>query len=145
MKTKFQYLLLVSLIAVGITTAGCSLTGGGATTPKYTQASSRVIAEDWVKHNSPTFVFDGADLQFMQSTSLKCQYTWMYEFKFSSASSGYGNRKGKAPDGKKTNHIIQVVVQKDKVVLAISDDQYDELKSKSGEIIGIDQLERTCQ
>lgn len=144
MNKLIKLLLTFGLGIVILGTTGCSFTGGNQTS-EFTQVSSRVIAENWVRYNSPTFVFDGSDIQFMQSTSLKCQYTWMYEFKFNSANSGYGNRKGKSPDGKKTNHIIQVVVQKGKVVLAVSDDQYDELKSKLGEIIGIDQLERTCQ
>ncbi|MBU1083256.1 hypothetical protein KKE14_02355 [Patescibacteria group bacterium] len=146
MKYKFQY-LLVLLIVITVTLTGCSInfTSGNKANSKYTQDSSRIVAENWVKYNSPTFVFDGTDLQFMQSTSLRCQYAWMYEFKFSAASSGYGNRKGKSPDGQKTNHTIQVVVQKDKVTMAISDDQYDELTSNSGEIIGVDQFERTCQ
>jgi len=142
-------LLIISLGAMMLGATGCSikLTNGGAVSSgaKYTKELSKLAAENWVKYNSPTFVFDGKDLQFMQSTSLRCQYTWMYEFKFNSTSSGYGNRKDKAPDGKKTNHIIQVVVQRGKVILAVNDDQYDELKAKSGEIISIDQLERTCQ
>lgn len=136
------------IVGLGVTifwVTGCSFNFAHNNSAQYTQESSQAIAENWVKYNSSTFVFDGSELKFLQSTSLRCEYAWMYEFKFNSASSGYGNRKGKAPDGKKTNHIIQVVVQKGKVILAISDDQYDELKAKSGEIIGIDQLERTCQ
>jgi len=144
MKNKLRYLLLAVLILGGIFASGCNLTGGSAVTSKYTQDASNAVAEDWVKHNSPTFVFDGSNLQFMQSTSLRCQYTWMYEFRFNSANSGYGNRKGKAPNGQKTNHIIQVVVQKNKIIAAVADDQYDELNNKPGETIVVDQIERSC-
>lgn len=146
--------VLISLIlsALVLFVAGCSIklvdegsNSANNTISQFTQESGQQVASDWVRYNAPTFVFDGSNLAFQQSTSLKCSHAWLYEFKFDSVSSGYGNRAGTAPDSVLTNHIIQVVVKSGQVTAAVADNQYDELNAKVGTAIDIEAMEQSCQ
>jgi len=90
---------------------------------------SQRIAEEAVK-NSPTYKFDGFDLQFISSETLRCPYCWEFTFSFQSRAAGYGDRTGQMIAQVITPHTIRVTVEKGRVVSVVTDQTFDELNQK---------------
>ncbi|OGB74756.1 hypothetical protein A2810_03190 [candidate division Kazan bacterium RIFCSPHIGHO2_01_FULL_49_10] len=109
------------------------------------QVGGRGTAEEWIKANTPTYKFDGENLQFMQSVALRCGGDALaYEFTFDSRNGGYGNRINEALDGVKTSHTIRVTVQKDIVAVAVTDNRYNEMTGQFGELTTDTATEERC-
>ncbi len=89
----------------------------------------REIAYDFVK-NSPTFVFDGNDetLESTNAIEVSIPGTWTYVFRFDSSHAGYGDRTGQILAQVMTAHTVTVTIQKDEVVYACIDDDWDMIR-----------------
>ena len=94
--------------------------------PRITEAESKEIARDFVE-NSPTYQFDGFDLEYNQTVVLRCPYCWMFVFDFKSRHAGYGNRTGQVLAQVITPHTAVVTVINGTITSAILDDRWDML------------------
>ncbi len=99
----------------------------------YSLEESKAIAENWIKNQSPTYLFDGSNLQLVESRALDlvdCQDCYEFDHSFESSQAGYGNREGEMLAQVITPHLITVWVEKGEVVKALTDDKFDEIKGE---------------
>jgi len=89
---------------------------------------AREFTEQWIKSEASTYVFDGYDLQFLKIEKVKKGGRYELTFSFTSRAAGYGDRADEMAAQVITPHIIEVIVEKEKVVRAITDGVYDEIK-----------------
>lgn len=79
---------------------------------------------------TPTFAFDG-DINTLETKNVDILETsptsYLIQFSFDSANSGYGNREGQNLSQIITTHKIEIVVSEGIVVSAVTDGQWDEL------------------
>jgi len=79
---------------------------------------------------TPTFAFDG-DINTLETKNVDMLETsptsYLIQFTFDSANSGYGNREGQNLSQIITTHKIEIVVSEGIVVSAVTDGQWDEL------------------
>jgi len=79
---------------------------------------------------TPTFAFDG-DVNTLDTKHVDILETsptsYLIQFTFDSANSGYGNRDGQNLTGITTPHKIEIVVSEGMVISAVTDEQWDEL------------------
>lgn len=108
---------------------GCEFKEGNCFEVYLTEEESREIAENFVR-NSSTYKFDGSDLEYLETITLRCPFCWEFIFEFKSDYPGYGDRTGKILAQVVTEHRIEVVVEKGNVVKAIIDEKWDELNNK---------------
>jgi len=121
--------LAALLIISAVLSAACLQEEKTREIKKFTQEESREIAESWIK-NSPTYKFDGESIEFVNSSSLPCDYCWAFEFRFISRHGGYGDRTGQIITQVITPHIAKIAVQEGKVVEAMLDNKWDEVAQK---------------
>ncbi|MDD5043614.1 MAG: DUF333 domain-containing protein [Patescibacteria group bacterium] len=91
---------------------------------------SKNIARDWILANSPTYRFDGAGLNFMETKSLTCSGCFEHLFSFTSSQAGYGDRTGEILAQMMTPHEIRVETRNGAITSAITDNKYDEIKKE---------------
>lgn len=89
------------------------------------EVNPQLLAEDWIVNNSSTYIFDGSNLTFLTINEGK------FYFSFESSHGGYGNRSEEMVTQVITTHIIEIVVENNKVVSAITDGRYDEINKES--------------
>lgn len=95
----------------------------------------RQKARVWIENNSPTYRFDGADLEFVEERGLDlvgCENCYEFEFEFLSSQAGYGNREDKIVAQVITPHTIVVRIENGEVVSVVTDGKFDEM---AGELI----------
>jgi hypothetical protein len=86
-------------------------------------------SKEWVIGNSPTYLYDGSELNIQQVESLSTSlYQIMFSFKSSSA--GYGDRSDLVSAQVITEHSIVVISNNGVVQSAITDESYDEINDK---------------
>lgn len=93
----------------------------------------RFIARSWIVKNSPTFLFDGMNLQFIETRGLDlvdCENCYEVDFSFESRHSGYGNREGEVLAQVITPHNITILIEESSVKRAVTDGVFDEMKGK---------------
>jgi len=90
---------------------------------------SQRLAEEAVK-NAPTYKFDGFDLKFEGSETLRCPSCWEFTFSFKSRAAGYGDRSGKMVAQIITPHTTRATVDKGKITSVVTDRTFDELNQK---------------
>jgi len=90
---------------------------------------SRRITEEAVK-NAPTYKFDGFDLQFVNSETLRCPSCWEFTFSFKSRAAGYGDRSGQMLAQVITPHTIRATIDNGKITSLVTDQTFDELNQK---------------
>ncbi|MGB9911708.1 MAG: hypothetical protein ACPLKP_03900 [Microgenomates group bacterium] len=95
----------------------------------WTLEESRKIAEEAVK-NSPTYRFDGFDLQLEKEEALRCEECWQFTFAFKSRHGGYGDRKNQMLTQVITSHKTVVTTEKGKVTSIVTDQTFDELNQR---------------
>ncbi len=115
--------VILVLAAIGIS---LFILRGPETTRKWTVEESRIIAENFIM-NSPTYKFDGFDLRYVETQTMRCPYCWGFVFEFQSRHAGYGGRTGKILLQVITEHKARVVVDHGKVISAILDEKWSEL------------------
>ncbi len=94
----------------------------------YTIDESRVVAQNWIKQESPTYTYDGENLSLQQETVVEEGSEYKFVFSFESRSGGYGDRTDLMTTQAITPHEIRVVVLNNEVIEAINDDVYDEIR-----------------
>lgn len=106
----------------------------GASEIIYTSEElSKEIAENFVTSQAPTYLFDGMNLELIESRALDlagCEECYEFEFSFDSRHSGYGDRAGEALAQVITPHTIVVTVEFGEVAKAITDGKYDEINEE---------------
>lgn len=99
----------------------------------YTQEESLEIAKNWVKQESPTYTYDGHDLELKESRALDlvdCEDCYEFDFTFISNHGGFGNREGQMVTQVITPHIITVTVENGEVSQAVTDNKFDEMTAE---------------
>lgn len=96
---------------------------------EYTEEESLEIAKKFVL-NSPTYKFDGQDLNHVDTITLRCPYCWEFIFEFTSRHAGYGDRSGQMIAQVITQHTARVTVESGKVTTAVMDNKWDMIDQK---------------
>lgn len=96
----------------------------------YGKEKSKEIARNWILENSPTYKFDGFELEFKEINLLRCPFCYEFIFKFKSRQAGYGDRTGDILAQVITPHTIAVITEKGVVTHAITDEAYDEMEAR---------------
>ncbi len=89
---------------------------------------AKVIAEEWITNNAPTYLFDGSDLEFLDGEELIEGSLYELDFSFVSSAAGYGDRSDEMVAQVITPHTIEVTVWDKEVTGAITDGTYDEMR-----------------
>ncbi len=92
------------------------------------------IAKEWVTEKSPTYLFDGENLELLTVDEIEDGMMYRVYLSFTSRMAGYGDRTDEPVAQVVTSHIIDIVVEEGEVVKAITDEYYDE---KADEIIDL--------
>ncbi len=90
-------------------------------------------ARDWIVNNSPTYKFDGKNLQFVEERGLDlvgCENCYELEFTFTSTHGGYGDRTGEPVIQVITSHNIVVLLEDGKVTKVTTDGKFNEMTGK---------------
>ncbi len=138
MNKKFILALVVLLVVVVGAVVILGRSGSSITNPSLNKDStavtineSRQIAENWILNSSPTYNHDGSDLQLLTEEELILGQRYSFVFSFTSSAAGYGDRSGQMSAQVITPHVIEVVVEDEQVVSAVTDDVYDELAGET--------------
>ena len=105
----------------------------GVTFPReivYSEDRSETIAREWIRIESPTFRFDGRDLQLEERLDpdiAGCNDCYQFVYSFESTHAGYGDRSGENVAQVITPHEMIVTVESGVVTNAITDEKYDEI------------------
>ncbi len=122
--------ILVAVIIAGIIIAISAFFVQKAESPTIDNddiniSESRTLAESWIIKKSPTYTFDGMDLNF-QSESVKDD-EYVFVFSFDSRGGGYGDRSDMMITQAITPHTIEVTINKETVIKAVTDGVFDEM------------------
>lgn len=90
---------------------------------------ARASAETWMEEQSPTYTYDGSDLELTGEEEID-DVTFEFTFEFQSAAAGYGDRTDQMLAQVITDHTTVVRVENNEVVSAITDEVYDELNDE---------------
>lgn len=88
------------------------------------------VAEQWIKSEASTYVFDGHNLEFLNIKEIKRGEKYGLMFSFESRAAGYGDRTDEMAAQVITPHIIEVVVENGEVISAVTDGVYDEISKE---------------
>ncbi|MDD3399738.1 MAG: hypothetical protein PHF07_01690 [Candidatus Pacebacteria bacterium] len=105
----------------------------GGYTNLYTEEISRGIARIWIEEESPTYTFDGMNLEFQEALALDladCHNCYQFVYEFESRHAGYGDRTGQVLAQVITPHTIIVTVENGRVTGAVIDEVYDDMAQK---------------
>ncbi len=91
---------------------------------------SRLIAKQGIVENSPTYLYDGYNLQLESEEVLEEGRIYSFVFSFESRFAGYGDRTDELLAQVITPHTMEVIVDRGVVVEAITDGVYDEIKGE---------------
>lgn len=121
-------LVLITLIAVIAIVLGLMIFGGEEDRD-YSIDEARTTAQNWMENNSPTYIFDGLDLELVDEREVGSS-TFEFTFNFDSRSSGFGNRSDQMTAQVITSHSTVVTVKEGEVVKAITDEVYSEIEEE---------------
>lgn len=94
---------------------------------------ARIIAENWIKNESPTYTFDGFDLEYISGEKID-EDGYEFVFSFKSKSAGYGDRSDQMSAQVITPHTIQVYLYSDEAVNAVIDNSYNEFYQNDNDV-----------
>ncbi len=94
---------------------------------KKTTVETQNVAEKWIAEKSPTYVFDGMNLKFVENKKGSCETCSVFSFSFESGHGGYGNREGLILTQAIAPHTIEVEIKDGVVIGALTDKKYNEL------------------
>ncbi len=116
--------VLIALVAL----LGIFISRMDTDVPHETESSleeSVALAEEWIRSYSPTYLFDGSDLEFVYGEEIEEDVFELY-FEFISSAAGYGERTDQMLAQVITSHTVEVVVDDMSIVSVITDGVYDE-------------------
>ena len=96
---------------------------------------ARTTAETWMENESPTYSYDGENLELTEEEETEAG-VFEFTFEFQSRAGGYGDREGQMVTQVITPHTTVVTVEYDEendeynVTSAITDEKYDELNEE---------------
>ncbi|MGM0482521.1 MAG: GerMN domain-containing protein [Patescibacteria group bacterium] len=122
-------ILIILLIGVIVVILGLMITNDGDNGAEYSVDEAREIAKNWMESESPTYVFDGSDLEIEEEEELD-EDTFEFTFNFQSSSAGFGDREEEMTAQVITPHTTVVTVEEGEVVSAVTDDVYSELEDE---------------
>ncbi len=91
---------------------------------------SKQIAIKWIKSNSPTYLYDGYDLNLKEEKEIIKDIAFKFDFNFKTQNQGYGNRENKPVNQIKTHREMEIIIYKGKIMLAITDGVFCETEEK---------------
>lgn len=91
------------------------------------ETRSRELAEEWILTQSPTYTFDGYDLQYQKTHYLRGEHHYEFVYTFQSSHGGYGNRTGEIVTEVITAHTITVEMEGNDVTRVIIDSEWDDI------------------
>lgn len=112
--------IIIAMVVLVIIGGGYWLLSGD----KIVLDDPETIAREWIVNYSPTYVFDGSDLE------LTGREGNTFTFEFVSSHGGYGNRTDQIVTQAITPHEMVVVVENKVVVDAITDGVFSETQNK---------------
>ena len=137
---KFGVIIIAAVVLIGLTGSGLYgiFGSGGSNYTEPTQLpnedeNAKVgldVAREWIQSESPTYTFDGSNLDYIESVELNCYACYGYIFNFESAHAGYGDRSGEVLAQVITPHTLAIATKEGTVVQAVTDDTYDEIRRK---------------
>ncbi len=130
-------LLISVLVVILILLAVIFITTRTERTEEYSLAAAQEIAENWVKNECATYLYDGENLEFVESETIS-EDTYSFHFYFETRTAGYGDRSDQMVAQVITPRDLLVVVEKNTIIEAITDSYYNEL---TGEAISISKEE----
>jgi eight-cysteine-cluster-containing protein len=123
---KQIYMVLIAMLTVvgiiGIAAQNMAVSG-----PPFTEEQSLEIARNAVL-NSPTYLFDGYELQHVRTLAAGSPGCWSFGFEFSSSHAGYGDREGLMVAQVVTPHTATVMVERGEIKSASMDGRWDVIK-----------------
>jgi len=129
-------LLIIAVLMVGVA-AGAFFLLRGEEPEEQQRAAAIEAAERWIRNNSPTFVYDGTDLELREvdKSAREGEGPAAYEmvFEFDSRHSGYGDREGEMLAQVITPHTLAIRLEKGadsgrwEVTRAVNDGVFDEI------------------
>ncbi|MGM0629288.1 MAG: GerMN domain-containing protein, partial [Patescibacteria group bacterium] len=122
-------ILIILLIGVIVVILGLMITNDGDNGAEYSVDEAREIAKNWMENESPTYTFDGSDLEIEEERGLN-ESAFEFTFNFQSASAGFGDREEEMTAQVITPHTTVVTVEEGEVVSAVTDDVYSELEDE---------------
>ena len=137
MFTKLGVILIAAIVLIGLTGSGLyGIFGSGGNgnsqpPPLNDEGSAEAgleAAGNWILNNSPTYLFDGSNLEHLDTVTLNCLDCYGYIFTFDSAHAGYGERSGQVLAQVITPHTIGVATKEGTVIQAVTDKVYDEIR-----------------
>lgn len=131
LKNIMKNLVLITLIAIIAIVLGLMIFGGEEEDMDYSIDEARTTAQDWMEDNSPTYTFDGLDLELVDEKIVD-DSTFEFTFIFDSRSAGFGDRTDQMTAQVITSHTTTVTVKEGEVVRAVTDEVFSEI---DGEMI----------
>ena len=107
---------------------------GGESEEDYSVDEARNIAQEWMENDSPTYTFDGLDLELLDEKEVGSS-TFEFTFTFDSRSAGFGDRTDQMTAQVITSHTTVLTAEDGEVVKAVTDEVFSEI---NGEIIESD-------
>jgi hypothetical protein len=86
------------------------------------------VAENWIKEESLTYVYDGLNLELVSKDSYLVEGSYILIFSFDSRAAGYGDRTDQMSAQVITPHEMTVLVEDGEVTMAITDGVFDEMR-----------------
>ncbi|MFP4618596.1 MAG: GerMN domain-containing protein [Spirochaetaceae bacterium] len=136
------FIPILGVLAVAAAAGAYLLLGDKEPGEEEQREAAVQAAEEWIKNSSPTFVYDGTDLELQEVERKKGEdaETSVYDavFQFDSRHAGYGDREGEILAQVITPHNIKIRVEKNsdtgrwEVSEAVTDGVFDE---KAGEFL----------
>jgi hypothetical protein len=87
----------------------------------------QTLAENWIVNNSPTYLFDGSDLELLFEEKIG-ENNYRFIFSFNSNSAGYGDRSDQMSAQLITPHEIEIIIENGSVIKAVTDKVFDEME-----------------
>lgn len=125
MFAKISVLIIVIIVLIGLTGSGLYGIFSNRTNPFQTESSaigataSLEIAQNWILSNSPTYLFDGSNLKYIETVELNCFDCYGFTFTFDSAHAQVI-----------TSHTINIATKEGVVIQATLDAKYDEIREE---------------
>lgn len=97
--------------------------------------NSAEVGFDWITNNASTYIFDGFNLAYQKTDSLKCPYCFAISYSFSARHSGLGDRTGQKLDQVITKHATVIKIEAGKIIDVVTDGKFSEiLPTLNGEV-----------
>jgi hypothetical protein len=134
-----KYLIIVGIILSVVLVAwyATQMVSQNDTDPApetVSEEASRAIAREWVETQSPTYLFDGMELEYVETLYpdiVGCDACYQFVFAFESRAVGYGDRTGQILAEAITPHEIIVTTENGEVTRVVTDSVYDEMAART--------------